>query len=120
MTTKKLIQNFYKSDAIINPSVMATFLHPDFLLEWNSSTGFMTLDHDGILDYCAEISKSYVRTKSRINHIIKEKDRVAVNYSLSVKTIENPREEMLLANFFTIWEIKDMKLYKGFQMSQLA
>jgi hypothetical protein len=36
-----------------------------------------------------------------------------------VKTIENPREEMLLAHFFVIWEIKDDKLFRGYQISQL-
>ena len=39
-------------------------------------------------------------------------------YSHFVKTFENPREEMLLAHFFVIWEIKDNKLYRGYQMSQ--
>jgi hypothetical protein len=29
------------------------------------------------------------------------------------KTIENPREEMLLAHFISIWQIKDNKLYKA-------
>jgi hypothetical protein len=43
-----------------------------------------------------------------------------VRYSHFVKTIENPREEMLLAHFISIWQIKDNKLYKGYQMSQLS
>lgn len=120
MTPKKLVQDFYKSEALINPEVMKDFLHPEFILEWNSSTGFVNLDYQGILDYCTQVSKSYIRTKARINHIIKENDKIAVNYSFSVKTIENPREEMLLANFFVIWEIKEMKLFRGYQMSQLA
>ena len=120
MTAKKLVQDFYKSDALINPEIMKTFLHPEFVLEWNSTTGFVKLDFEGILNYCLEISKSYIRTKVRISNIIKEKEKIALNYSLSVKTIENPREEMLLANFFVIWEIKDMKLFKGYQMSQLS
>jgi hypothetical protein len=37
-----------------------------------------------------------------------------------LKTIENPREEMLLANFISIWQIKDNKLHRGYQMSQLS
>lgn len=32
MPTRKLVQEFYKSDAKINPAVMDTFLHPDFVL----------------------------------------------------------------------------------------
>jgi hypothetical protein len=56
----------------------------------------------------------------RITHIIAEDNTVSVRYSHFVKTIENPREEMLLAHFFVIWEIKDGKLYRGFQMSQFS
>jgi hypothetical protein len=56
----------------------------------------------------------------RISHIIAEDDLVSVRYSHYVKTIENPREEMLLAHFSTIWQIKDDKLYRGYQMSQFS
>jgi predicted SnoaL-like aldol condensation-catalyzing enzyme len=53
------------------------------------------------------MNKSYVRSKIRITHCIEEGNIVSVRYSHYVKTIENPREEMLLAHFFVIWEIKD-------------
>lgn len=120
MNAKKLVQDFYKSDALINSEVMKTFLHPEFILEWNSSKGFVKLDTKDLMNYSSELSKAYIRTKVKISNIIKEGDFISVRYSLSVKTIENPREEMLLAQFFTIWEIKDEKLYRGYQMSQLA
>lgn len=67
-----------------------------------------------------ELSRAYVRSKVRISHIIAEDDLVSVRYSHYVKTIENPREEMLLAHFSTIWQIKDDKLYRGYQMSQFS
>jgi hypothetical protein len=56
----------------------------------------------------------------RITHIIEEGDTVSVRYSHFVKTFENPREEMLLAHFFVIWEVKEGKLFRGFQMSQFS
>jgi hypothetical protein len=65
------------------------------------------------------LSKAYVRSKTRITHILSEGNTVSVRYSHYVKTIENPREEMLLAHFMVIWEVKDDKLYRGYQMSQL-
>ena len=72
--------------------------------------------HD-ILNLTDDLNRSYIRSKIRISHIIEEGNLVSVRYSHFVKTVENPREEMLLANFFVIWEIKDNKLFKGFQMS---
>jgi hypothetical protein len=45
---------------------------------------------------------------------------VTVRFSHFAKTIENPREEMLLAHFIAIFEIKDNKIYRGYQISQIS
>jgi predicted SnoaL-like aldol condensation-catalyzing enzyme len=78
------------------------------------------MNYDSLLDLSQELSKAYVRSKVRISHILEDNNLVSVRYSHFVKTIENPREEMLLAHFITIWEIKDNKLFRGYQMSQLS
>jgi predicted SnoaL-like aldol condensation-catalyzing enzyme len=78
------------------------------------------MNYDSILNLSQELSKAYVRSKVRISHIIAENDLVSLRYSHFVKTIENPREEMLLAHFIAIWQIKDNKLFKGYQMSQIS
>ncbi|WP_269222816.1 nuclear transport factor 2 family protein [Flavobacterium sp. IMCC34518] len=119
MSAKEIVKSFYKSDAFINPTIMKDFLHPDCILDWNSSKGFIQMNYDEILNLTNEISRAYVRTKARISHILEEDNIVSVRFSHYVKTIENPREEMLLAHIMIIWEIKDNKLYKGFQMSQV-
>lgn len=118
MSSKKMVIDFYKSDALINSDVMKEFLHPDVIVEWNNSSGFTQLNYDSIISLTNEMSKAYVRSKVRISHIISKKDMVSVRYSHFAKTIENPREEMLLAHFMVIWEIKEGKLYRGFQISQ--
>ncbi|MBL0012421.1 MAG: nuclear transport factor 2 family protein [Flavobacterium sp.] len=119
MSAKKLIQDFYKSEALINSELMSTYLHPEVLLDWNSSSGFKQLNYKEILDLTKELGKAYVRSKARISHLVKDGDQIAVRYSHYIKTVENPREEMLLAHFMVIWEVKDNLLYRGFQMSQL-
>jgi signal peptidase I len=119
MSPKKLVQDFYKSDALINSEIMNTFLHPDLLLDWNSSTGFKQLKRQDILNLAKELGKAYVRSKAKISHLLKDGDQIVVRYSHYIKTIENPREEMLLAHFMVIWEVKDNLLYRGFQISQL-
>lgn len=120
MSSKKLVQEFYKSDALINSDIMDTFLHPDVLLDWNSSKGFIQMNRHEILALAGELGKAYVRSKARISHLLKDGDSIAVRYSHYIKTVENPREEMLLAHFMVIWEIKDGKLFRGFQMSQFS
>lgn len=120
MSAKEIVQKFYKSDALIDSEVMKDFLHPDIIVEWNSSKGFIELNYKSLLNLANDLSKAYVRSKVRISHIIAENDLISVRYSHFVKTIENPREEMLLAHFFVIWQIKDNKLFRGYQMSQLS
>jgi hypothetical protein len=119
MNTKKIVLDFYKSDALINPEILDTFLHSDVILDWNSSKGFIQMKRDDLLSLASELSKSYIRSKVVISHILKEGNLISVRYSHSVKTFENPREAILLANFMVIWELKDDKLFRGFQMSQV-
>lgn len=119
-SAKKIIQDFYKSDALIDCVVMDSFLHPDVLLDWNSSKGFLQMNRKDLLDLATELSSAYIRSKVRISHLVKEGNTIAVRYSHYVKTVENPREDILLAHFFVIWEIKDEKLFRGYQMSQLS
>ncbi|WP_309641712.1 nuclear transport factor 2 family protein [Flavobacterium sp.] len=117
--SKKLVQDFYKSDALINSEIMDAYLHPDVVLDWNSSTGLKQLKRQDLLTLAKELSKAYVRSKAKISHILKDGNLIVVRYSHYIKTIENPREEMLLAHFMVIWELQDDKLYRGYQISQL-
>jgi hypothetical protein len=119
MSAKEIVQNFYQSDVLLETATVNDFLHPDVVLEWHSTKGFLKLHHDDIIALSSELSKAYIRSKSRITHILEEGNTVSVRYSHYVKTIENPREEMLLAHFMVIWELKNNKLYRGYQMSQL-
>lgn len=120
MSPKDLVLDLYKSDVLLDKNEVSKFLHPDIVIEWNSSKGFILMNFEDVINLCVEMNKSYVRSKIRITHCIEQGNLVSVRYSHYVKTIENPREEMLLAHFFAIWEIKDNKLYKGFQMSQFS
>lgn len=120
MSAKKIVQDFYSSDALINGDLMDSYLHPEVILDWNSSKGFIQIKRDEILSLANELGKAYVQSKVRINHLLQDKSTITVRYSHFVNTIENPREEMLLAHFFVIWEIKEGKLFRGFQMSQLS
>ena len=44
MSAKEIVQKFYKSDALIDSEVIKDFLHPEVIVEWNSSTGFVQLE----------------------------------------------------------------------------
>lgn len=120
MQPKELVLEFYKSDVLLDSEAVAQLLHPEVTIDWNSSKGFIQMNYDDVLKLTDELSKAYIRSKVRISHILQEENLVSVRYSHFVKTMENPREEMLLAHFFVIWEIKEGKLFRGFQMSQFS
>jgi ketosteroid isomerase-like protein len=119
MSAKAIVQEFYQSDVLLDTDKVSALLHPDVVLEWHSTKGFLKLHQSQIVELSTELSKAYLRSKCRISHIIANGNNVSVRYSHYVKTIENPREEMLLAHFMVVWEVKDDKLYRGYQMSQL-
>ena len=104
MKAKNLVLEFYQPDVLLDKEAVKQFIHPDIIIDWNSSKGFIQMNYDDVLNLSDELKKSYLRSKMRISHIVQEKEIVSVRYSHFVKTIENPREEMLLANFMVIWD----------------
>jgi len=119
MSAKEIVLKFYKSEALIDSEIMKEFVHPDILIDWNSSGGFIQMNYDSLLKFTDELNKAYIRSKVRMSHIVVEKDLVSVRFSHFVKTFENPREEMLMSHCMVIWQIKDNKLFRGYQMTQL-
>jgi hypothetical protein len=120
MTPKEVVLNLYQSDAFTNVETMKSYLHPEMLLDWNSSKGFYQMNLDKVLELTDKFSIGYSNSRIKISHILGEENLVSLRYSHFVKTIENPSEEMLLAHFIVIWEVKDGKLFRGYQMSQLS
>jgi hypothetical protein len=120
MKPKDIVLELYKSDVWLDRKIVSKLLHPEVIIDWNNSKGFIQMDFNDILALTDELSKAYVRSKIRMSHVIQEKNLVSLRFSHFVKTIENPREEMLMGNFFVIWEVKDDKLFRGYQMSHFS
>ena len=120
MKPKDIVLEFYKSDVLLDRKTVSDLLHQEVIMDWNSSQGFIQMNYDDFLSLTDQLAKAYVRSKIRISHILQEKNLVSMRFSHFVKTIENPREEMLMGNFFVIWEVKDGKLFRGYQMSHFS
>lgn len=120
MSAKELVSEYYSSGAFKSGPDMSKYLHEDLMLQWHSSKGFLQLEKSDLLTLAAELDKSYSSARLEVTHIIAEGDAVTVRYTHYVNAIENPGEEMILAHFVVIWEVKDNKFYKGYLMSQLG
>jgi len=120
MTPKEVVQQFYSSDLANNTEAVELCFHKDCTLSWHSSKGFNVLDFNALKLVFEEVRKMYDTLRFETSHLLQDENTVTIRYTSYFTTVENPNEEMPLAHFTTIWEVKDDKIIKGFQMSQLA
>lgn len=116
---KDIVKEYYGSSAYRDPEKMARFLHDEVQIDWYSTKGYRRMGKADVLSIVGEMQSSYAEARLDISHIVAENDTVAIRYSHYVCPIESPNEEMLLAHFSVIWEIKDKRLYRGYLMSQI-
>ncbi|MFL1895517.1 nuclear transport factor 2 family protein [Aquimarina sp. 2-A2] len=117
-TEKEIVKSFYETDLIRNFDSLSEFLHPEIELYWNSSFGFNKKDFKGIQTMFKEMSASFENFRCEISHLLSEGNSVTIRYTYFANIIEQPDKEEAIAHFIAIWELKDMKLYRGYQISQ--
>lgn len=118
-TAKDIVKGFYESDFIGNPNLVSEFFHPEVSLVWNNSDGVSTMDFQEIEKLFEEIRRTYSELRIEISHLIACDNQVTVRYFAS-RMLEDEEEEIGIAHFMVIWEVKDGKIFKGFQISQPA
>lgn len=118
--SKECVEKFYTSDFYKNPERIKEYLHPEAELFWNSSSGFHKLKYQQICDLSKELTKSFDSLRADISHLLSDQNKVTIRFTYYVRTIENPDEELPMAHFIAIWEMKDNKMIKGHQMSHQA
>ena len=117
-TVKDRVRSFYETDLIHTIEVFSEYLHPEIELCWNSSFGFHKKDFNDIKTMFSEMASSFETLRCEISHLIAEENTVTIRYTYFVTTIEMPDKEEAIAHFITIWELKENKLYRGYQISQ--
>lgn len=115
---KDLIKDFYKSDILKDETVLERFFHPDLVLIWNSANGLTIMHYDDIVTFFSEIRRSYNDLRIEVSHLLADGPHVTIRYKYYIRTMENPDEELGISHFIAIWEIKDNKIYRGYQVSQ--
>ncbi|OAB78083.1 nuclear transport factor 2 family protein [Cochleicola gelatinilyticus] len=115
---KEIVKEFYKSDLLKDESVLEKFFHPELVLIWNSADGLTIMNYDDIVTFFSEIKRTYLDMRVEVSHLLEDSGHVTVRYKYYIKTIENQDEELGIAHFMCIWEVKDGKLYRGYQISQ--
>lgn len=114
---KKLVKNFFSSKYYKNTSDFEKYIHPKITIDWNSSKGFFQFDYDKFKSLSFEMGKSFENMSPDFSHLIEENNKVCARFTYNVETLES-QDLIGLADFFSLWEIKDNKLYRGYIMSQ--
>ncbi len=117
---KDIVEKFYQSEFFKDDKILKDFLHTDVELSWYGTTGFRKLDLEGIAEIGQQLNQSFDSLRLEVEKVIAKKDDVAIHFTYHVRTIENPEEEMPYAHFIAMWQLKDDKLCKGVQISQLG
>ena len=117
-SAKEIVRDFYEANIFDDITALERYLHPELLLIWNSSDGLSIMHFEDIIDFFAEIKRAYKDFRLEVSHLLEDDIHVTIRYKYYVRTIENPDEELGIAHFIAIWEVKDQKLYRGYQVSQ--
>ncbi|MFD1061777.1 nuclear transport factor 2 family protein [Winogradskyella litorisediminis] len=120
MSALKLLQDFYNSDVANNATLVSDFFHKDCELHWNSSNGFSLLKYNDVVAFFEGIRTSYDSLRFVHTHLFESGNQVTSRHHVYAQTIEDTDNESLLAHFIAIWEVKDNKLYRCYELSQLA
>lgn len=119
-SAKQIVKDFYNSDFLKDDSVLHRYMHTDVELIWNSTEGLSIFHLKEIVETFQEIARTYADLRIEVSHVLEDEDYVTIRYKYYVRTIENPDEELGIAHFIAIWQVKDGKLYRGHQVSQPA
>lgn len=117
-SAKEIVRGFYQSDILKDEAVLERFFHKELVLIWNSADGLSIMHFDDMVDFFAEIRRTYHDLRIEVSHLLEDDNHITIRYKYYIRTIENPDEELGIAHFIAIWEVKDDLLYRGYQVSQ--
>ena len=117
-TAKEIVRNFYLSDILHDKTILKKYFHSELVLIWNSMDGLTIMHYEDIVEFFSEIRRAYEDLRVEVSHLLQDDNYVTIRYKYYVRTIENPDEELGISHFIAIWEVKDEKLYRGYQVSQ--
>lgn len=115
--TKKVVRNFLNGEVFTNPDTLDTYLDADFIMKWHASSGYRNFDFKEYHRLCEFTANSYTSLRASISHMISEKEEVAARFTVYVKTIENPTEEVPVGYFISIFKILNGKILEINQSS---
>ncbi len=120
VSAKKVVLNFLESDVFVNAELFDKYMHKDLKINWHASSGFREYNYDDYYRLCQSTASSYESMRTEISHIFNDKKQVAARFTVYVRTNENPREEVPVGYFVSIFIVEDEKIIEVHQSSHPA
>jgi predicted ester cyclase len=114
---KKIVQKFLDSDVFVNVEEFDYYIHKDLKMHWHASSGYREFNYDDYYRLCQSTAASYESMRSEVTHMISDKKEVAARFTVYVRTNENPREEIPVGYFISIFKLEDDKIIEVHQSS---
>jgi hypothetical protein len=114
---KKIVQKFLDSDVFVNVEEFDYYIHKDLKMHWHASSGYRVFNYDDYYRLCQSTAASYESMRSEVTHMISDKKEVAARFTVYVRTNENPREEIPVGYFISIFKLEDDKIIEVHQSS---
>ena len=114
---KKIVKKFLDSDVFVNRNLFQDFFHKELKVFWHASSGYREYDYNDYHRLSQSTASFYDSMRCEISHMISEKKEVAARFTVFVKTIENPNEEVPVGYFISIFKLDDEKIVEIHQTS---
>lgn len=114
---KKIVQKFLDSDVFVNVEEFDYYIHKGLKMHWHASSGYREFNYDDYYRLCQSTAASYESMRSVVTHMISDKKEVAARFTVYVRTNENPREEIPVGYFISIFKLEDDKIIEVHQSS---
>jgi len=119
-SSREIIRDFYQRDLLNDNQLIKDFFHKDISIYWNGSEGLTIMNINDLESFINSIKKSYAELRVEISHLLAQRNFVTVRHNYYVRTYENIDEEIGVAHFMAIWELKDGKIIRGHLITQPA
>ena len=63
MSAKDFVKAFYKSDALIDSTILKEFIHPEIVIDWYSTEGYVQMNYNSLINLCVYINTLYTLCK---------------------------------------------------------
>ena len=117
VAAKKIVQKFLDSDVFVNVEEFDHYIHKDLKMHWHASSGYREFSYDDYHRLSQSTASSYESMRSEVTHMISDKKEVAARFTVYVRTIENPREEIPVGYFVSIFKLEGDKIIEVHQSS---